>query len=70
MYMYESDYTVALVPLEASDENQDGARDRVQHMEEVATKLKDKQQSLNNLAEAIVNRREALAKAQVSTYVG
>jgi len=68
--MYESDYTVALVPLEASDENQDGARDRVQHMEEVATKLKDKQQSLNNLAEAIVNRREALAKAQVSTYVG
>jgi hypothetical protein len=39
-------------------------------MEEVATKLKDKQQSLNNLAEAIVNRREALAKAQVSTYVG
>lgn len=62
-----ADYTVALVPLESiDDDNQDGARARVQQMDEVATRLKEKQQSLNALADTIVNRRESLAKAQVN----
>mmetsp|Transcript_53337 Transcript_53337/g.121573 ORF Transcript_53337/g.121573 Transcript_53337/m.121573 type:complete len:289 (+) Transcript_53337:455-1321(+) len=57
------DFTIAAVPMEPSDRNENSAK-RVAAMSSVADELKEKKVELNSLAETIVARRDALVRAQ------
>lgn len=57
-----TEFTLGAVPLESPTKSSSG--DRLAKMAQVAEELREKKIKLNDLAETIVARREALIKAQ------